>query len=112
MPTPKIVDASEIKKRPRKSPATMMVESLPPGYLTARQMAEMFGVNIETIRRLGRAVDADGHPRFQAPSKAAKTGDLIVWLYTPADVDEIAEYFGERIQKPKAPRKRAPRKEK
>jgi hypothetical protein len=107
MANPKIVDASEVKKRPRKAPATRLIESLPPGYLTARQMAEKFDVNIETIRRLGRAVDGSGQPRFTAPSKAARSGDLIVWLYTPADVEEIAEYFGERYTAPPSPKKSA-----
>ena len=97
----KIVDASEVKRRPRKAPATRMIEALPKGYLTARQVAERFEVNIETIRRLARAKDGDGKEKFTAPSKAAKSGELVIWVYTPADVEELAEYFGERT-----PRKR------
>jgi hypothetical protein len=92
----KIVDAGEVKRRPKKAPATRMIEQIPEGLFTARQVAEKFGVNIETIRRLGRAKDANGKPRFKAPSKAAKNGELIVWVYTPEDVEELAEYFGER----------------
>ena len=96
MVNPKIVDASEVKRHPRKSPATRLIESLPPGLLTGRQVAEKFDVSIETIRRLGRAKLSDGTPRFTAPSKAARTGDLVVWLYTPADLRELAEYFGRK----------------
>jgi transposase len=92
----KIVDASEVKRVPRKAPATRMIEALPDGYLTARQVAERFEVNIETIRRLARAKDAEGQDRFTAPSKAAKSGELIIWVYTPDDIAELAEYFGER----------------
>ena len=101
MVNPKIVDASEVKRQPRKAPATRMIEALPPGLLTARQVAERFEVNIETIRRLARAKDSDGKDRFTAPSKAAKSGELIIWVYTQDDVDELAEYFGERMPRKK-----------
>ena len=43
--------------------------------------------------------------RFTAPSKAAKSGDLVIWVYTPQDVDELAEYFGERIPKKRGKKK-------
>lgn len=92
----KLVSASEIKTQPRKAPATRMIEQLPANMLVARQVAERFDVNIETIRRLARAKDANGKPRFKAPSMAAKSGELVIWVYTPEDVDELAEYFGER----------------
>jgi len=96
MVNPKIVDASEVQRRPRKAPATRLIESLPPDLLTARQVAEHFDVSIETIRRLGRAKLSDGEAKFTAPSKAARTGDLIVWLYTKDDMLELAEYFGRK----------------
>ena len=101
MKTPQIVDAAEVKRVPKKAPATRMIEALPPGLLTARQVAEKFDVNIETIRRLARAKDSEGNERFTAPSKAAKSGELIIWVYTPDDVDELAEYFGKRIPRTK-----------
>lgn len=101
MINPEIVDASEVKRRPRKAPATRMIEAIPDGLLTARDLAEMFGVNIETIRRLARAKDSEGKDRFKAPSKAAKTGELIIWVYTPADVEEMSKYFGKKIPKQK-----------
>lgn len=110
MANPKIVDASEIKMRPRKAPATRLIESLPEGYLSARQVAEHFDVNVETIRRLARAKNDDGDDRFTAPSKAARTGDLVIWVYTPEDVDELAAYFGERGTQPKPQRKGPKRK--
>lgn len=101
----KIVSAAEVKRKPKKSPATRMKEQLPEGLLTARDVAELFDVNIETIRRLARAKDANGKPKFKSPSQAAKQGDLIMWVYTPEDVDELAEYFGEKV-----PRKRGKKK--
>jgi hypothetical protein len=106
MVNPKIVDADEIKRRPRKAPATRLIEALPPDLLTARQVAEKFDVSIETIRRLGRAKLSDGTSKFKAPSKAARTGDLVVWLYTPEDLIELAEYFG-RKEPSTTPRKRS-----
>jgi hypothetical protein len=91
-----IVDASDVPRRSKKAPATRMIEQLPEGHLTARMVAERFERNIETIRRLARQKDADGNKRFTAPSKAARSGELVIWVYTPADVEELAEYFGER----------------
>jgi hypothetical protein len=99
----KIVDAKDVKRQTRTSPATRMIEKIPDGLYTARDMAERFDVNIETIRRLARAKDETGKDKFKAPSKAAKNGELIIWVYTPEDVDELAEYFGER-GKPKPKR--------
>jgi len=93
---PQIVDASEVQKMTRKAPATRLKESLPPDLLTARDVAERFEVNIETIRRLARKKDANGNKAFKAPSKAARTGELVMWCYTPEDIEELAEYFGER----------------
>jgi hypothetical protein len=102
---PQIVDAAEVKQRPRKSPATRMIEALPDGLLTARDVADLFECNIETIRRLARKKDANGNPWFTAPSKAAKSGELIIWVYTPEDIDELAEYFGKRIPKTRGKKK-------
>jgi hypothetical protein len=94
-----IVDAAEIKQYPKKAPATRMIEKIPEGMYTARTLAAKFDVNIETIRRLARAKNADGEPKFKAPSKAAKQGELIIWVYTPEDVEELAAYFGKKIPK-------------
>lgn len=104
---PNIVDSADVKRTTRKAPATRMIEALPEGYLVSRQVAEHFGVNIETIRRLARATNDDGSARFKAPSKAAKSGELIIWVYTPADMEELAEYFGQRppMQKSKRGKK-------
>jgi len=102
---PQIVDAADVQRRPRKSPATRMIEGLPPDLLTARQVAERFDRNIETIRRLARPDPRTGEKRFKAPSKAIKSGELIIWVYTPEDVDELAEHFGEKVSRKRATRK-------
>ena len=95
-----LVDAAEIKQRPRKAPATRMIEQLPKGHLTARQVAEKFDKNIETIRRLARQVDYDGNRKFKAPSKAMRSGDLVIWVYTPEYIKELAAHFGQRVSRP------------
>jgi len=97
----KIVDSADIVRKTRKAPATRLIESLPEGLMTARDVSERFEVNIETIRRLARLTDDKGNRKFKAPSKAAKSGDLVIWCYTPEDVEELAEYFGEREPKRK-----------
>jgi predicted phage gp36 major capsid-like protein len=108
---PQIVDSSEVRRQPKKAPATRMIEALPDGYKTSRQVAELFGVNIETIRRLARAKDADGNDKFTAPSKAAKSGELVIWVYTPEDVEELARYFGQRTPPVPAKSKRGKKEE-
>ena len=94
-----IVDADDVKPRRGKAPVTRMIEGLPAGYLTARDVAEHFKVNIETIRRLARAKNTDGSNRFKAPSKAAKSGELLLWVYTPADMEELTQYFNGRTKR-------------
>ena len=49
-----------MKRQPARPRPPGLIESLPPGLLTARQVAEHFDVSIETIRRLGRAKMSDG----------------------------------------------------
>lgn len=93
---PKVVDAKTVKPQTRKAPATRIIESLPPEFKTTRQVAEYFEVNIETIRRLSKAKNSDGTKRITGPSKATKSGGMVIWLYTPDDVEEIREYFEDR----------------
>jgi len=93
---PKVVDAKSVKPQSRKAPATRIIEALDGDYMTTRQVADYFEVNIETIRRLSKAKNADGSDRIRGPSKATKSGAMIIWLYTPSDVDEIRDYFEDR----------------
>ena len=93
---PKVVDAKTVKTQTRKAPATRIIEALDGDFMTTRQVAEYFEVNIETIRRLSKAKNDDGSPRIQGPSKATKSGAMIIWLYTPSDVEEIRSYFEDR----------------
>lgn len=90
----KIIDSKDVPgTNSRKSPATLILESLEGEFLTMRQMAERIGVHTETMRRLCKAVDNDGNPKVKAPSKAVQTGDMTIYLFTPEDVEEIEEYF-------------------
>lgn len=93
---PKVVDAKSVKTQTRKAPATRIIEQLDGDFMTTRQVAEYFEVNIETIRRLSKAKNDDGSDRIAGPSKATKSGAMIIWLYTPSDVEEIRSYFEDR----------------
>ena len=89
---PKIYDVADVKAESRTSPAQRIIDSLDGEFYTMRQTAEMCGVHIETLRRLCRT------PRVKAPSKATKSGKMVIYLFTPEDVEEVKEYFGGRDQ--------------
>lgn len=90
----KVIDSKDVPgTNSRKSPATIILESLDGEFLTMRQMAERIGVHTETMRRLCKAKDSEGNFKVQAPSKAVQTGDMTIYLFTPEDVQEIEEYF-------------------
>ena len=93
---PQIVSTNDVVARPRKSPATMIIESVSDDYLTMRDMAERYGVHLETMRRICKAVDKEGNPRLTAPSAAAQQGGLVIYLFTEEDVDEMDAYMATR----------------
>lgn len=90
MAKPKVYDAKDVQAESRTSPAQRIIDSLGGEYLTMRQTAELVGVHIETLRRLCRT------PRVNAPSKATKSGKLVIYLFTPEDVEEVQAYFDNR----------------
>lgn len=93
----KVIDAKDVPgTNTRKSPATIILESLDGEYLTMRQVAEHIGVHTETMRRLCKARDQEGNPKVNAPSKAVQTGDMTIYLFTPEDVQEIETYFSKK----------------
>lgn len=92
----KVIDSTEARPPRRKSPAQLIIESLGDDYKTMRAMAERYDVNVETIRRLCKAVDADGEKRVRAPSKAVQQGNLTIYLFTHEDVAEIDEYMSKK----------------
>ena len=83
---------AEVKKK-RKSPAQVILDSLEGDFKTMREVAELMGVHTETMRRLCRATNADGSKKIQAPTKAVRSGDMTIYLFTPEDVQEVQEYF-------------------
>lgn len=87
---PQVYDAKDVQTETRTSPAQRIIDSLDGDYLTMRQTAELCGVHIETMRRLCRT------PRVNAPSKATKSGKLVIYLFTPEDVEEVKAYFSDR----------------
>jgi transposase len=93
---PKVVDASSVVPTKRKSPVTALIESLGDEYKTVADVAEHFGVHKETVRRLIKAKNPDGTPKINAPSKAAQAGEMIIYLFTDEDMEELEEYFGKK----------------
>jgi hypothetical protein len=84
---PEVFDASDVKAETRVSPANRILQELEGEYYSMRQTAEMVGVHIETLRRLCRT------DRIKAPSKATRQGKLVIYLFTPEDVEEVRDYF-------------------
>lgn len=89
---PKVYDAADLPPIRRQSPAQRIIDQLDGEYYTMRQTAELCGVHIETLRRLCRT------PRVKAPSKATKTGKMLIYLFTPDDVEEVQNYFKDRFE--------------
>lgn len=85
--SPDIVDASGIKRTPRKSPADQLLSDLDGDYMKLTDVAAVVGVHQETLRRLCRT------EKVNAPSKAVKQGGMIMYLFTPEDVLELKQYF-------------------
>lgn len=98
MGDPRVVPMDSVPGVPRKSPVTTILESLPEGYMTTREVAEKFDVHVETIRRLIKATKADGTPRVNAPTDKAVVGGLQIYLFTAEDVEELEEYFRSRVR--------------
>lgn len=87
---PKIYKASEVQPETRVSPAQRIIDSLDGEYKTMRETSEIVGVHIETLRRLCRT------GKISAPSMAAKSGKLVVYLFTDEDVEEVKNYFNHK----------------
>lgn len=92
----KIVDAKDVVAPKRKSPVSVLIDSLPDRdkYHTVNDAAEYFNVHPETIRRLIKARDINGDPKVNAPSKALQQGSMVVYLFTEEDMKELENYFG------------------
>jgi hypothetical protein len=90
MPKPQVYDAADVQAETRTSPAQRIIDSLEGEYKTMRQTAELCGVHIETLRRLCRT------DRVKAPSKATKSGKLVIYLFTDEDIEEVQNYFSDR----------------
>lgn len=86
-------EAIQSGKGKRKSPAQVILESLDGDFKTMRDMADRYGVHIETMRRLCRATKPDGSYRVKAPSAAVQSGEMTIYLFTVEDVDELDEYY-------------------
>ena len=61
-------------------------------YLTTAEVAAEFGVSVGWIHKIQR------NPSVGAPSMIANLGKIRIYLYTPADVDEIRRYLVDQQQ--------------
>lgn len=92
----KIISAKDAKPQTRKSPAEMILESIPAGYMSVRDMAERYGVHVMTIRRLIKATNEDGTKKVNAPSDAVQQGGLLIYLFNEEDVSELDAYMARK----------------
>ena len=61
-------------------------------YLTTAEVASELGVSVGWIHKIQR------NPSVQAPSMIARLGKIKVYLYMPADLDEIRRYLVDQQQ--------------
>jgi hypothetical protein len=91
-----LVPASEVTHPKRKSPAELIKDQLDPDQLTLQDVAARYGLHPETIRRVIRKKDAEGNSVVNAPSLAVRQGGLVVYVFTPDDIEELDAYFARR----------------
>jgi hypothetical protein len=89
----KVVPASEARGYTRKSPMTLIRESVDGDFWSMHQVAAHIGVHAETIRRLCRKTKSDGTKVVNAPTSAVRSGEAVIYLFTIDDVREIENYF-------------------
>jgi hypothetical protein len=89
----KVVPASEARGHTRKSPMTIIRESVDGDFWSMQQVADHLSLNVETIRRLCRRTKQDGSKVINAPTSAVRSGEAVIYLFTIDDVREIENYF-------------------
>jgi hypothetical protein len=90
---PKVVPIEEAPVQRRKSPATVIIESLNGEYETMGTMAKRYDIHIETLRRLCKARNPDGTKKVQGPSEAVTQGELVIYLFNKKDVKAMDAYM-------------------
>ncbi len=73
-----------------KSPMQRILDTIPEGYMTHLQVAELYGVHKETIKRLGRT------DKVQGPSAQKEHGQVLIEIWTPSDLEDLAQYYADR----------------
>lgn len=93
-----VVPIEDVDPPKRRSPAHILIDKMPDKYLTTRQVAEHFNVNVNTIRRLSKSRKPDGTNRVKAPSQAIVSGQMVIYAYSEADISELEDYFAGRLR--------------
>lgn len=104
----KVIPASEVTFKPRKSPMHLIRESVDGDFWMMQEVADHIGVNIETIRRVVKKRNPDGSKYVKAPTSAVRSGQAVIYLFTKDDVIEIENHFddhGYRLKKRINPKK-------
>lgn len=70
------------------SPADRLVADLPRPYYKLSDVAKILNKSPATIRRLMRG------KKVKAPSYKIEQGGMLVYLFTPEDIEEIRAYYG------------------
>jgi hypothetical protein len=93
----KVIDADQavVNSGIKRSPVTELARAAG-DFLIMSEVAQRYGVHVETIRRITRLTDEDGQKKLKAPSKALQQGKMVVYLFTEEDVKEMDAYMNER----------------
>lgn len=75
-------------RRTRRSPVQAIIDSLDGEYYTISQASKMTGVSVNTLRNWYRSPTKN----MRAPSKQTTSGEMVIYLYTPEDIQEIQDH--------------------
>jgi hypothetical protein len=90
----KMIKADQVQPTQRTSPAALIIAAMKEQgeYYTMGEVAKMVGVHIETLRRLCRT------DRIKALSEATQVGKMVIYAFTPEDIEEVKAYFDGKDQ--------------
>lgn len=83
---------AKLKYSKGEAPAIAYVRSLGIDGLVASQVADEIGCSVQLIRKLQK------DPSFKAPSVEVPYGKNKIYVYTPADVEELRSYWTRQRQ--------------
>jgi hypothetical protein len=85
----KVEPRDEVAHETKVSPADRLVSNLDGTFYKLTEAAEIVGVSATTLRRLMRRSNTG----LKAPSFQIRQGEMLVYLYSADDIDELRVYF-------------------